>query len=87
LAILNRKVDDLCPLLQSATEPWYGFFSKFKKKDCPYPAGHVETFVKDKLVAPDFIPYNFIGKYRSKVKFIFTGHTDCVVLNFEVIDV
>jgi hypothetical protein len=47
-SVLNRKVDDLCASLQNPFEPWHGFFSKFKKKNCPYPAGHVEVFGKEK---------------------------------------
>lgn len=87
-AILNRNVDDLCASLQNPSEPWYDFFSNFKKKDCPFPAGHVETFENQKIKGiPEYIPYNFIGKYRATVKFFFPKQTDCAALMFEVMDV
>lgn len=92
VAILNRKGDDFCALIQNPMEPWYDFFSKFKHKYCPFPPGHVETFKNQKMAAaPEFIPRNFIGKYRCTVKYIFPEdngeQTDCCSLIMEVVEV
>lgn len=87
---MNRKVDDICPTLQSPMEPWYDFFSKFKKKNCPFPAGHVETFSNYSVHVPDYLPRNIMGRYRATTSFEFVVdgkvHFDCVRLSLEIID-
>lgn len=91
-AVLNRKGDDFCGTLQNPVEPWYGLFSHFQKRDCPYPPGHVESFKNLKVAgAPDVIPFTFIGKYRCTMKLTFNEdnggeYTDCSSLMMEVAD-
>jgi hypothetical protein len=73
-------------------EPWYGLFSLFEKKNCPFPVGHVEYINNEKIAgAPEFIPYTLIGKYRCTMKLTFEEdkgpHTDCATLALEVMDV
>lgn len=92
VSILNRKGNDLCPTVQSPSEPWYDFFSKFEKKECPWPAGHVEKFNMLKVAnAPDLIPFTFIGKYRATMIFEFQEndgvHLDCAMLPLEIMNV
>lgn len=89
--IINRKGDDFCTVIQNPVEPWYGFFSNFKKKECPFPPGHVETFENERLAGvPEFIPYNLIGKYRFVMNFTLdTGNgeiSDCNRLSCELVD-
>lgn len=90
IAIINRKVDDICPSLQNPSEPWYDFFSKFHQKNCPFAAGHVETFKNYSVHTPDYIPRNFMGQYRATTSFEFEidgkVHHDCVRLSLEIID-
>lgn len=64
-AMLDMNVPDLCLELQNPAMPWYFLTSQMKKKNCPYPAGHVETFVNASLTeVPDRVPHSFIGRYR-----------------------
>lgn len=81
--VLNRKYADLCPTLQIPTEPLHPFFSQFKKKECPFPAGHVETFENaEVLPIPEKTPSDFQGKFRLHLEFTYMNglknHVDCL---------
>lgn len=41
----NRKFDDFCKAIQNPAEPSYSFTSRFEQKECPFKAGHRETFL------------------------------------------
>lgn len=83
----------MCPSLQNPAEPWYDFFKRLQKKECPFPAGHVEKFENENVgFAPSYIPYSLIGKYRARTSFEFhqkhgSVHIDCAMLHFEVMEV
>lgn len=89
--IIDRRVSDFCAVLQSIKEPWYELTSSFGKKNCPYEAGHVETFTNVRVAKhTDKIPYNFIGKYRATMKSFFKDENgseviDCARVGLEAI--
>lgn len=65
VAYFDSRYPDVCQGLQNPASIWYPMTSKFKKKNCPFPAGHVETF--DNVVlyeVPDELPNTLAGKYR-----------------------
>lgn len=87
--IVNRKGEDFCAVIQNPAEPWYKLFKVFKKKECPFPPGHVEILKNEKLISnADFIPFTFIGKYRFTMKFGFVTDegevVDCTRLLVDV---
>lgn len=36
---INRRITDMCLVLQDSLEPWYPITSRMKHKTCPIPAG------------------------------------------------
>lgn len=65
VAYFDSRYPDVCQGLQNPASIWYPMTSKFKKKNCPFPAGHVETF--DNVIlyeVPDELPNTLAGKYR-----------------------
>jgi hypothetical protein len=81
---LDRKYADLCQVLQVPTEPLFTFFSQFKKKKCPFPAGHVELFENGQITPlPEQTPDSFEGKYRFHLEFTYMKglekHVDCTL--------
>lgn len=38
-SMLDRKIPDICPLIQNSREVWYFLTQFFDHKECPYPAG------------------------------------------------
>jgi hypothetical protein len=90
---LDRKYPDFCAALKVPTEPLYPFFDQFKKKECPFPAGHVENFVNGKTTSlPEHVPdQSFGGKYRLVVNFNYMegmkSHVDCLIAGAEIFDV
>jgi hypothetical protein len=88
---LDRKYADLCQFMQIPAEPLYPLFSQFQKKECPFPAGHVETFENGGVTPiPDQTPDNFEEKYRFHLEFIYMNgldkHVDCVNARADVVN-
>ncbi|XP_029723224.1 uncharacterized protein LOC115264061 [Aedes albopictus] len=67
---ISRDVMNVCPLIMSSSEPWYSITSAMKQQDCPYPAGHTESFELLPLGDLGFgsIPESFAGSWRLYVE-------------------
>lgn len=93
LFLLDRKYPDFCAALQVPTEPLYPFFNQFEKKECPFPEGHVQTFVNGQITSlPEQVPdQNFGGKYRLVVEYTYMegleSHVDCLIAAADVFDI
>lgn len=90
--MIDRKISDFCEVAQGSSEPWYRFTSQFSKKNCPYDAGYVETFVeKDFGLMSKLITPTFLGKYRVFFYQYLNDKkegeiVDCVKIGFEFIN-
>jgi hypothetical protein len=90
--MIDRRIKDFCEGLAKENEPWSGFMSHFKRRKCPFEAGHEESFDNEEWEKlPPMVTYNFIGKYR--VTFLSylkdekkKEHTDCMRIGFEIMD-
>lgn len=90
-AIFDRQVADFCLELQNPSMPWYAITSLFSKKQCPFPAGHVEKITKGGVKeVPEGMDRSFIGKYRFNFDSTFLVglkiETDCFRGSFELIE-
>ncbi|XP_055643948.1 uncharacterized protein LOC129780068 [Toxorhynchites rutilus septentrionalis] len=86
---ISRDVDDICPLLMSRAEPWYIFTSLMKQQECPYEAGHVETFDMAKVGDMGLdIPEHFEGDWKMYVDVTTTRDdkevTECFMIAFSI---
>jgi hypothetical protein len=89
---LDRTIPDLCADMQLPTNPLYTFFSQFKRKSCPFPEGHVETFEHGKVTeVPNTVPDDFEGRYRAILRFQYREGLsvleECSLINFDLVDV
>lgn len=89
---LDRNVVDLCADMQLPSNPLHNFFRQFKKKSCPFPKGHVETFEHGEICqVPDTVPSSYEGRYRIVLRFQYPEalgvHVDCTLVNFDLVDV
>lgn len=88
---LDRKVFDLCLDLQSPSNPLYTFFKQFKKKSCPFPAGHIEKFENGEVTQiPSSVPASYEGRFRILLRFEYRTvkglQVDCTNVNFDLVD-
>ncbi|XP_062559344.1 uncharacterized protein LOC134224114 [Armigeres subalbatus] len=67
---ISRDVMNICPLIMSSSEPWYVITSAMKQQDCPYKAGHKESFELLPMGDMGFgsIPESFAGDWRLYVE-------------------
>lgn len=91
VALIDRQVSDMCQELQNPAMPWYFLTSLYKKKDCPYPAGHIETIVNGTVgELPDGVDRSLFGKYRFIGKSTFQvdlqAEQECFRGGFDVIE-
>jgi hypothetical protein len=89
---LDRKVPDFCAELQNPSMPWYCISSLFGKKDCPYPAGHVETLKDGEMGSlPKDLAFSYAGKYRLVFESTFIEGlkkwTECSFVNIEILEI
>lgn len=89
-----KKTPDLCPVLQNPSEFMYLFTSQFKKKECPFPFGHIETFENGQIIqVPDQIPN--IPSMQGKIRMLWETDfidglnvgTECVRITADIVDV
>ncbi|XP_058830862.1 uncharacterized protein LOC131689643 isoform X2 [Topomyia yanbarensis] len=90
--IMSRFIPDICKVWLSPLESWYVLTKALNKTNCPYPAGHNETFHRHPLGnVVVSIPSELAGDWKFFFKFTFTKHgiqeNECVMYKVSILDV